>query len=404
MKAKDTYQIITSEAALSDFCQRASASPYIAFDTEFVSENRYRPILCLVQVATESEIAIIDTIAVHDLTPFWELLVCGDHVSITHAAREEFLFCYRAVGRRPKNLFDIQLAAGMIGYEYPAAYGNLAGRVLGLSVDKGETRTDWQKRPLSHAQLNYAMQDVVHLKPIYDVIHAKLERLNRLEWLREETSSWLKELEQAETEPQWQRVNGIAGLNQRALAIVRELWIARDDEAQRKNRAPRRVLPDDLIVELARRGTADPKSLRAIRGFDSRVSQAITERLSQAIARANELPESQLPSKAGRTKSINLGLLGQFLTTALKIICDRENIAAGIVGTAQDIRDLAAWHMKMVPQNPKPLLATGWRAHIIGKTIEDIIDGTIAIRVNNPRADDPLNLIRIDAKAKNDRT
>jgi ribonuclease D len=400
MKATDSHQIITTETALSAFCQRAAGSPYIAFDTEFVSENRYRPILCLVQVATADEIAIIDTIAISDIQPFWELLVNGQHVSITHAAREEFLFCYRAVGRRPKNLFDIQLAAGMIGYEYPAAYGNLAGRVLGLSVDKGETRTDWQKRPLSNAQLNYAMQDVVHLKPIYDVIHARLGELNRLEWLREETSSWLQDLERAETEPQWQRVNGIAGLSPRALAIVRELWLARDEEAQRKNRAPRRVLPDDLIVELARRGTADPKSLRAIRGFDSRVSQAITERLSKAIARANELPDSQLPTKAVRAKSIHLGLLGQFLTTALKIICDRENIAAGIVGTAQDIRDLAAWHMKMVPANPRPLLATGWRAHIIGQIIEDIIDGSIGIRVNNPRADDPLDLFGINSKDK----
>jgi ribonuclease D len=400
MKSTDSFQMITTEAALSAFCQRAGTSPYIAFDTEFVSENRYRPILCLVQVATDDETAIIDAIAVPNLLPFWELLVSGSHVSITHAAREEFLFCYRAVGRRPINLFDIQLAAGMIGYEYPAAYGNLASRVLGITVNKGETRTDWQKRPLSNAQLNYAIQDVVHLKPIYDAIHSRLAQLARLAWLREETESWLGELERAESEPQWQRVNGIAGLNPRQLAIVRELWIARDEEAQRKNRVPRRVLPDDLIVELARRGTADPKSLRAIRGFDSRVSVAITDRLSKAIGKANELPEDQLPAKAMRGKSINLGLLGQFLTTALKIICDRENIAAGIVGTAQDIRDLTAWHLKMMPASPKPLLATGWRARIIGQTIEDIIDGSIGVCVNNPRAEDPLDLFPVSSNPR----
>lgn len=398
MKLTDSYQIITNQADLEAFCQRAVESPYIGFDTEFVSENCYRPILCLVQAATASEIAIIDALSVTDIRPFWELLTEGKQVTITHAAREEFLFCYRAIGRRPKNLFDIQLAAGMIGFEYPAAYANLVNRVLGISVDKGETRTDWSKRPLSTAQLQYAIQDVIHLKPIYDSMSRDLTRMNRTEWLREETSSWLQELEQAEVEPQWQRVNGIAGLNSRALAIVRELWIARDAEAQRKNRSPRRVLPDDLIVELARRGVSDPKSLRAIRGFDSRVSAAITERLSKAIETANELPESQLPNKPARSKSLNLGLLGQFLTTVLKIVCDREKIAPGVVGTAQDIRDLAAWHMKMVPANPKPLLATGWRAHIIGETIEEIIDGTIGIRVHNPRSDEPLDLIRIPSK------
>jgi ribonuclease D len=398
MKVTDSYQIIANQTDLDAFCKRAADSPFIGFDTEFVSENCYRPILCLVQAATESEIAIIDALSINDINPFWELLSTGNQVTITHAAREEFLFCYRAVGRRPKNLFDMQLAAGMIGFEYPAAYANLVNRVLGISVDKGETRTDWSKRPLSNAQLNYAIQDVIHLKPIYDSMIRELTRMNRLEWLREETSIWLQELEQAEVEPQWQRVNGIAGLNARALAIVRELWIVRDSEAQRKNRSPRRVLPDDLIVELARRGASDAKGLRAIRGFDSRVSASITDRLSKAIATANALPEHELPSKAPRSRSINLGLLGQFLTTALKIVCDREKIAAGVVGSAQDIRDLAAWHMKMVPPNPKPLLATGWRAHIIGQTIEDIIDGSIGIRVNNPRSDDPLDLIRIPSK------
>jgi ribonuclease D len=398
MKATDSKQNITTQADLEAFCRRAAKSSFIGFDTEFVSENCYRPELCLVQAATENETAIIDVLTISKLDPFWELLTQGDHITITHAAREEFLFCYRAIGRRPKNLFDIQLAAGMIGYEYPAAYSNLVSRVLGHSVDKGETRTDWSKRPLSAAQLSYALQDVIHLKPIYDTISSELNRMNRSQWLREETSTWLQELERAETEPQWQRVNGIAGLSPRALAIVRELWIARDTEAQKKNRSPRRVLPDDLIVELARRGVSDPKSLRAIRGFDSRVSAAITDRLAKAIATANALPEGQLPAKPARSKSIQLGLLGQFLTTALKIVCDREKIAAGVVGTAQDIRDLAAWHMKMVPANPKPLLATGWRAAIIGQTIEDMIDGRIGIRVINPRSDDPLDLIRVNQK------
>jgi ribonuclease D len=396
MADRTPHQHIVSDHELSEFCRRSQTSPFIGFDTEFVSENRYRPKLCLLQVATDREYVIIDTLAVQNIDEFWQLLVGGEHVTIAHAAREEFLFCFRAVGKRPKNLFDIQLAAGMIGYEYPAAYGNLVSRILGQPVDKGETRTDWMKRPLSNRQIEYALQDVVHLKPIFDAMTVELNRLDRGQWLSEEMNLWLSSLELSETEPQWQRVSGISSLKPRALAIVRELWIVRDEEARERNRSPKRVLADDLIVELARRGTSDPKRLKAIRGFDNRVSASILESLAAAIEAANGLPEDELPQKLPRSKTMNLGLLGQFLTTALKIVCQRENIAAGIVGSAQDIRDLAAWHMKLAPQNPKPLLAEGWRAGIIGNVIEEMLDGSVVIRVGNPKSSQPLTLQRID--------
>ncbi len=395
MTTKDAYQLLTTSDELDAFCQRMKSSPYVGFDTEFVSENRYRPMLCLLQVETADERVIIDTTRIENIDPFWYQLVDGDHITLAHAAREEFLFCYRAVGRRPKHLFDVQLAAGMIGLEYPSAYGNLVGRILGVSLMKGETRTDWQKRPLSKAQIDYALKDVIYLKPVYDALSERLEQLQRTEWLQEETRTWLDELEFSETQPQWQKVNGIAGLNSRALAIVRELWTVRDEEARKKNRSPRRVLPDDLMVELARRGTADPKGLKAIRGFESRVSSAMISMLGGAIEKANALPDHELPGRPSRGRSINLGLLGQFLTITLKIVCDRESIAAGVVGTAQDLRDLAAWHLKLVPREPQPLLATGWRATIIGKTIEEVIDGKIGVRVSAPKSDDPLDLHRI---------
>lgn len=389
------YQTITTNDQLVEFCRRVTNSPYIAFDTEFVSENRYRPQLCLIQIATESELAIIDAIALPNVDQFWQTLVSGDHVTLAHAAREEFLFCFRAVGRRPQQLFDVQYAAGMIGLEYPAAYGNLVGKLLNIPLEKGETRTDWAKRPLTPSQINYALQDVVHLKPLYDQISTKLTALGRQQWLAEEIAVRLDDLEQNELTPQWHRLPGISGLSSRALAIVREIYSLRDEIAKEKNRAPRRILPDDLLVELARRGVSDPKRLNAIRGFENRVSRSLIEELGQAIERALKLPTAALPEKPNRGKSINLGLLGQYLVTALKIICDREQISAGIVGTTQDLRELAAWHLGMIPNSPEPLLASGWRAQIIGKTIEEMIDGKIAIRVKNAKSPDPLDLFRI---------
>src|SRR5207244_2461404 len=150
-----------------------AGSGAIAFDTEFVSEDSYRPDLCLVQVAAAGKLAVIDPHAVEDLAPFWNLLAAEGHETIVHAGREEFRFCRRAIGRRPARLFDIQLAAALIGLEYPAAYGTLISRLLGQRLGKGETRTDWRKRPLTPVQLEYALQDVIYLEPLRDLIHER---------------------------------------------------------------------------------------------------------------------------------------------------------------------------------------------------------------------------------------
>ncbi len=386
------FEHITTAEGLADFCERSQNCKLIGFDTEFVSENRYRPELCLLQVAADGNYAIIDTLAIKDVTPFWNLLAQGPHITIAHAAREEFLFCYRACKQRPHKLFDVQLGAGMIGIEYPAAYGNLVSRLLGSKVDKGETRTDWSRRPLSKRQIDYALSDVVFLESLYNKISGKLEKLGRTTWLEEEIGLWQTALEKTEIEPQWRRVSGISGLKPRALELVKELWITRDKEAEKKNRSPKRIIPDDLIVELAKRGTADPERLKAIRGFGNRVSKSMTQPISEAIQRGNSTPDAELPPRMPRGRTMNLGLLGQFLTTALNVTCKTENIASNIVGTAQDVRTMAAWRLGLIDLKEEPKIASGWRAEIVGQLIDRVLDGTIAIRVDNPKSDHPLKL------------
>jgi ribonuclease D len=390
------YEHITTAEALQEFCRRVAGCKLLGFDTEFVSENRYRPQLCLLQIAADGEYAIVDTLAVPDISPFWELLVEGDHTTIVHAAREEFLFCYRACGKRPKHLFDVQLGAGMTGLEYPASYGNLVSKLLGSRVDKGETRTDWMRRPLSKRQIDYALSDVTFLERLHETVSDQLNKLERMAWFEEEMNTWQTSLELTEDEPQWRRVAGISSLNRNALSIVRELWILRDAEAERKNRSPKRVLPDDLIVELAKRGTPDVERLKAIRGFDNRVSKGLVRPIAEAIKKANAVPEDQLPKRMPRGKTMNLGLLGQFLTTALNVVCKTQSIAPNIVGTAQGVRTMAAWRLGMIELKEQPDLASGWRAEIVGQLIDRVLDGTIAIRVDDPKSDQPLQLEYLD--------
>lgn len=386
------FQHITTPEALEKFCNENSSSKYVGFDTEFVSENCFRPLLCLIQVSTDQDYAIIDTLAIEDLAVFWNWLCDGDHITIVHAAREEFLFCFRAVGKRPSKLFDIQLAAGMIGCEYPAAYGNLVNRMLGVTVDKGETRTDWRQRPLTDRQMDYALEDVVHLWPVHQKLNKGLETLGRVQWVREEMDQWQTALEKTITHPQWRRVSGIARLKPPQLAIVKELWIWRNEEAERRDRTPKRVLADDLIVELARRGTSKPSQIRAIRGFGNRVQASAIEGISAAIGRALTMPKSEHPTRITSTKTINLGLLGQFLTTALNVLCRTEQISSSIVGTAQEVRDVAAMRLGILKLKEKPKLLTGWRAEIVGQLIDQVLDGRVAIRVDDPKSDHPLKM------------
>lgn len=390
--ASATFQQIDDQAGLDAFCERHRDAQWIGFDTEFVSENRYQPLLCLLQVAVDGEFYIIDTMAIDNLKPFWELLVEGDHVTVAHAAREEFLFCFRASKRKPKRLFDVQLAAGMVGYEYPASYGNLVSRLLSKSIDKGETRTDWRQRPLSERQIKYALSDVLHLRQLYDKLTDQLNKLNRLSCFEEEMEAWQYQLQNSESHPQWQRVAGISKLNRRALAIVRALFVLRDAEARSKNRSPKRILPDDLIVELAKRGSSDIKRMKAIRGFENRVAKALYDEISEAIEAANEIPDSDLPARVPRNQNMNMGLLGQFLTTAISIVCRQQKIAPTIVGTANEIRLMAAWRLGLVKLDSKPDLAQGWRAELIGDIIDQVLDGSVAIRVGDARSDMPLDL------------
>lgn len=387
------YEHITTDKQLESFCDRISAAHTIAFDTEFVSEDTYRPELCLVQVAAGGELAVIDPQAVNDLTPFWKLLTDTKRETIVHAGREELRFCLRAIGDRPSRLLDVQIAAGFIGLEYPASYGTLLSRVLKKSLAKGETRTNWRRRPLSDRQIEYALQDVLYLEPLRDKLVQRLEELGRHQWLKVETEQWQQHIESAEANEQWRRVSGTSGLKPRQLAIVRELWRWRDGEAERRDKPPRRVLRDDLIVEFSRRQSSDPKRIRAIRGMERRDLSRHVDDFAAAIERALQLPDDECPRPLRRSSTPELTLLGQFMTTALGSICRHQEIASSLVGTAQDVRDLIAWRLNMPGiSNEPPALACGWRESVVGSAIDELLQGKLVMRITDPLSSQPLTI------------
>lgn len=384
--------MITTDRDLADFCRRLTECASIAFDTEFVSEHSYRPQLCLVQVAVEGELAAIDPLAVSDLTPFWEALAAPGHETIVHAGREEVAFSLAAVGRPPAGLFDVQIAAGLIGSEYPAGYGNLISKLLGVTPRKGETRTDWRRRPLTDRQVEYALDDVRHLHPLRDRLVQRLDELHRRGWMETEMAVFQQEVSVMRSRDRWRRVAGSASLSGRNQAVVRELWLWRESEAERRDCPVRRVLRDDLIVELARRRSADPKQIRAVRGMERGDLQRHVPALSQAIARALAVPDDECPEVLYRDTNPQLTMLGQFLSSALSSICREAHVAASLVGTPSDVRDLIAYqlgHSDGADSGP-PSLARGWRAEVVGQLLDDLLEGKVSIRIRDPNSAQPL--------------
>jgi ribonuclease D len=287
----------------------------------------------------------------------------------------------------------VQIAAAFVGLEYPTSYSNLVSRLLGGNLPKGETRTDWRRRPLSQRQLDYAAQDVAYLEQIRDELQLRLDRLGRRSWYENESAQWQDDVESTLRAPSWRRVSGLSALSARQLAIVRELFEWRDREAQQRNCPPKRLLRDDLIIELARRQSADIQQIRAVRGLEFRHVQRHLPEISRVIEHALQLDDKELPrfNRSKGRSSPQLVMLGQFLSCALSSICRSMELAPGIVGTVDDVRELIA-HRLQLPEagDTTPSLALGWRKDVIGRVVDDLLAGKLSIRIVEPLSEHPL--------------
>ncbi len=387
-------RLLTKQSDLEALCKELRQVEVIGFDTEFVSEHTYRPELCLIQLATDEHLVAVDPQAVDDLWPLWEVLAEGDQETVVHAAREELGFCLDATSKPLAGLFDVQIAAAMIGCDFPAGYGTLTQRILGLSMGKTETRTDWRKRPLTREQLNYALDDVRHLLPLREKIWDQLEQLNREDWLDDELTSWQEQVVQWRQGERYQSVSGSGNLHGRALAILRELWLWREQEARERNIPSRKVLRDDLLVEIAKRQVTEPRLLGAIRGMErSNVRQALPA-LVECVRRGLQQPPEAFPKPPRQTTPPQATMLGQFLSAALASVCREAQIAPSLVGNPTDVRDLISYRLSGSERSgvAPPRLATGWRADLVGELLADVLAGRVTIRIRNPRSEQPLSL------------
>ncbi len=390
--ASHPYRLISSPHDFQAFCRGLRGCPRLALDTEFVAEDSYYPNLCLIQVALDDELVLIDPFPIGSVSRFWETLVEEDVETVVHAGQVDLQFCYFATGRFPPRVFDVQIAAGFVGCDYPSGLTNLIQKFVENFSPQHETQSDWRRRPLSEWQIIYALDDVRFLLPLRDRLHEILDHLGREAWLREEVVRHNRDIERRHDGERWQRLAGHRALSARELAIVRELWLWREERASYQNVPARRVLRDDLLIELAKRKTADVKRILAVRGMNFRHIRPWVPEIAERIRRALEIPEESLPRTEHRDAVPQSPLLGQFLFTAMSSLCRRGDISVGLVGSTQDVRDWVAYRLSDGDEEP-PLLAQGWRRDLIGDFLDRLLSGKAAIRIADPRSEHPLEVV-----------
>ena len=377
-------QVVESTDQLRALVERLSRERFITVDTEFMRERSYWPKLCLIQVAGEREAAIIDPLAKGmDLRAFFDLLANEKVLKVFHAGRQDIEIFHHLTGQVPNPVFDTQIAAMVCGFGDQVSYQSLAAKLAGARIDKGSRFTDWSRRPLSERQLEYALADVTHLRRIYERLAEELAKNGREEWLREELATLVNpETYVQEAKAAWKRIK-FRPRERRQLALLQRLAEWREREAQRRDLPRRRVLKDEAIVEIASEMPRHVDDLKRLRGLSDGAAKGAQGREILAIVQeVLALPEEALPTpaKRGKPHPEGTGARADILKLALKIVAEREGIAARLIATAADLERIAAGE-KNVPA------LSGWRRKVFGHLAEDLLAGRKVIGIRDGRPD-----------------
>ena len=335
---------VTDTAALEKLVEQARTAPVVGLDTEFMRERTYWARLCLIQLATDDVAAIIDPLAISDLSPLAALLSDPGVIKVFHAGSQDLEIFFREFGLATAPVFDTQLAATLAGFPQQVGYGPLVKEVLGVSLDKGDTYTDWAKRPLSGTQIEYALNDVRYLPEIYRRLHEGLERGNRLTWLADDFAE-LSDPSTYMVDPaeQWRRLKRLSSLNRRQLAVAREVAAWREREAQRRNVPKRWLLGDEAVIEIARRSPKSTNDLEAIRGVSDKLPKAAYRSVIEAVHAGMRVPDDELPSLPKRRRPAqDIDAAVDLMIALARLRARQHGVAMPLLASRNDLERLAA--------------------------------------------------------------
>jgi len=380
--------LITDTATLIALCERLMAEPYVTIDTEFMRERTYYPELCVVQLAGQGDVAVIDAQAPGiDLAPLGRLLAHSSVVKVFHAARQDVEIFLELFGSVPAPLFDTQVAAMVAGFGDQVGYDALVSSLTGGHIDKAHRFSDWSVRPLSPAQVAYAAADVTFLRPVYERLQERLAHDGRLDWVAEEMAVLaLPATYRPDPDAMWERLRPRTA-NRRMLGLLRAAASWREREAQRVNIPRQRLLKDESLLEIAATAPDSAEALARVRG----VSRGFAEGRSgtglvAALQEAAALPEAALPeSPRGKDGPRASPALVSLLKVLLAAKCEEHNVAPKLLASSDDLDRLAA-----EPEPDIPALQ-GWRRDMFGADALALKAGAITLGVDGKR----IKLLRV---------
>jgi len=372
-------KLITEQSALDQFCAEAQDKAYICVDTEFMRESTFYSELCLIQIASSNDEAIIDPLADNlDLAPFVRLLKNPGLDKILHAARQDLEIFYALCGEVPQSIFDTQIAAMALDFGDSVGYGALVKGRLGIDIDKGARFTDWSRRPLSDKQLKYALADVTHLRDLYPGMRKELEDKGRLAWVLEEMAPQMEEkLYTFDPDFAWERLK-IRNPKKPYLAALKAAASWRETEAKTRNVPRRRILKDDALYDLAQQRPKDITALARLRGIPrgfekSRSAKVLVNEIGTALKNVDEYAPN-IPKPLHMPP--NLGPTVEMLKTLLRLRTEYEGIAPRLVANNREVELIAAFgEAADVPA------MKGWRRDIFGQDALKMLAGEITLRL-----------------------
>jgi ribonuclease D len=374
-------RIVETTDDLKALVQEFKGAPYLALDTEFMRDSTYWPKLCLIQAAAPGIAAIIDPLTEGiDLKPFYALLKDQRIIKVLHAGRQDIEIFWHQGGVIPDPLFDSQIVAMVCGFGEAASYETLARKLARADIDKSARFTDWARRPLTKRQLEYALADVTHLRTIYEALSARLEKNGRAGWVAEEiTALKSEELYALDPAHAWKRLKPRTA-NKRFLAVLAAVAAWREREAQTRDIPRGRVLKDEVLLEIAAHPPEDAEALERIRsvpkGFAaSKMGRALLE----ALGEAKDAPPPETKPERKRLRREPSPATVDLLKTLLKLRAEETGVAPRLIANVEDIERLAAG------DDSVPALS-GWRAEVFGRDAQALMNGTLAIALENGEA------------------
>jgi ribonuclease D len=386
-----TVPTLATAQEIADAVELAALSGRLGIDTEFMSEGRYRPLLCLVQVVVDDpedtenpRIALIDTLRANlEFAPLARLLADPDVEVVLHAGRQDVAILRRVWQTEVRNVFDTQITAGFTGGSAQAGYGNLLGALLGRRVGKTASYTRWDARPLTAEQLSYAAEDVAHLLELADEIQRRLSENNRLEWALEECRRIESATDERDPETVWERLPRVAQLDPRSRAVARQLAAWRERTAASEDRPVGSVLADPTLLEAAKRHPSTEDGLAQIRGVHRSVIRRRGADILAAIEQGMQDPPIPRERRGERSEAADTPLISLAEALLRARALDAE-LAYELLASRAELEAIVGAVRRGEPE-PEVRPLTGWREQLVGADLRDVLSGRSAVAVGDDR-------------------